>query len=220
MDISGSEAIWVRVSPDGHVESVVLRYTSGGATASTSNRTATAVGGITVRMPFAWKPLYSLSQDGLRATLIRALEDGGDAGTFRATVVSTWGDTVFSREYPFERTPIPKEVADSAIEATARKWQASNPELAAAIRKEAQVPPFYPPIQTVTNGRDGTIWIGLRETPEGRPYVVLDATGRPYGTVLLPLRTVVRVADRRNIWAVESDENDVQSIVRYRIVRQ
>ena len=215
----GDEAVWVRISADGVVVSNVLRYSAGRATVSTIRTRADGVGGIRVSVPFAWRSHYDLSPDGSRATLVEFNDTDADVGTFQVTIVSPRGDTVLSRAYPFELQSIPRNVADSAVEATASKWQDSNAELAAAIRREARVAEFYPPVEGVVNGRDGTIWIGLREVPDGRPYLLLDSMGGVVGSVLLPHAATVRVADRWNVWSVESDENDVQSIVRYRVMR-
>jgi len=46
---------------------------------------------------------------------------------------------------------------------------------------------------------------------------VLDAQGEPLGSVILSPTSDISVADLTTIWVLESDENDVESIVRYRV---
>ena len=66
-------------------------------------------------------------------------------------------------------------------------------------------------------GRDNTLWIRMRDTAEGRPYRILDPSGELLGTLTLPLNSRIAVADLRQIWVIEIDELDVESVVRYRL---
>jgi hypothetical protein len=59
-----------------------------------------------------------------------------------------------------------------------------------------------------------------RDPPKPRPalYDVFEPTGAYIGQVQIPPRTTVAVRDGDRLWAVVSDEDDVQSLKRYRIV--
>jgi hypothetical protein len=46
---------------------------------------------------------------------------------------------------------------------------------------------------------------------------MLDASGRQTGTVSVPANVELRAADATHAWGVELDDNDVPSLVRYRI---
>lgn len=207
-------ATFVRLASDGVIESVVLRYprTEPGVTIRSANG-----GSASASMPFASRPWQHISPDGSRISLVHPFVEGPQAETFTVTSVSARGDTLFSRRYPFDGEPIPEIVADSVIEARARSLDERIPELAEAFRKEARVPPFYPPVEGIISGRDGSIWVRMRRSAEGRPYLVLDAQGEPLGSVTLPATSDISVADLTSLWVLESDENDVESIVRYRV---
>jgi hypothetical protein len=93
----------------------------------------------------------------------------------------------------------------------------TSPALAAAFRDGARLPPIYPPIAGLIAGRDGTVWIEQPGTQDRRTYFVVDAAGEPLGGIDLPRNSMVAAADREHIWVLERDENDVQSVVRYRV---
>lgn len=78
----------------------------------------------------------------------------------------------------------------------------------------------YPPLEGATFvGRDGTIWIGLRGTEEGNPWLILNPDGSLYGRLTVPTNVKITAGERTQFWGSEYDENDIQSVVRYRITR-
>ena len=84
----------------------------------------------------------------------------------------------------------------------------------------SRVPPFYPPVEEILLGADGRSWIRLFREDELEEWLVLDSEGEPQGRVVLPDRTELHVANAAHIWALESDEFDVESIVRYRLAER
>src|SRR5690606_27025066 len=95
-------------------------------------------------------------------------------------------------------------------------WDAG---VASTFRRDAYIPSLYPPLSGLVIGYDGSLWLRLRDTEAGRPYLILDALGEAAGTVLVSKRFVIHRADGEHVWGIESDEFDVQSVVRFRIVR-
>ncbi|MGH8810234.1 MAG: hypothetical protein ACREX0_20330, partial [Noviherbaspirillum sp.] len=63
-------------------------------------------------------------------------------------------------------------------------------------------------------------WLQLAKTREVQPYLVMDGNGTVLGNAALPSNTAVVAADRGSVWAIEKDENGVQSIVKYVIAVQ
>lgn len=136
----------------------------------------------------------------------------------RWVLVDRTGDTLYVRRFPYRGVPIPENLGDSAMQAVADRWRdRGRPEVAEAFEEQVTIPPVYPPVESALVGRDGTLWIRLRDTDEGRPYLALDTEGEPIGTAFLPRSAEVLAADRSHLWTVERDEVDVPSVVRYQV---
>ena len=58
-----------------------------------------------------------------------------------------------------------------------------------------------------------------RPAGEHRTWQLLDARGNVSGLVNVPRNTQVMVASRDMIWAIETDDDGLQSIVRCRVTR-
>ncbi len=207
---------FVRVTPEGGILEVLAEDWDPDGSWVTVHRSG---GRSTVGLPFAAARMSRVYPDGSRLVFVSAEVEGEEAGTFRVVVVGLGGDTLVARRYPCDVVQIPRRVGDSVIAARARELRGrrSGTEVAAAFERHARVPLMYPPIWDVLVGRDGTIWIHLRRTEEGDPFLVLDPHGLPIGRVVLGENAVVSVAERGWIWTVEWDEFDVHSIVRYRV---
>lgn len=211
-DFDPRAVTYVRVARDGTITRVVTTWREG-----RSDFYTTVGGGAGGTFPFAIRPLHDVADDGSRSVLAMVSVEGQQSGMFRVITFDAVGDTIYSRRYPVDGVPIPRSVADSAIDARARVF--ANPDTQAEYRRQAYVPPIYPPLAGLVSGRDATLWIRLRDRDGRRPYMVLDSAGVVIATTDVPNNVEIRVADLSNVWAVETDEFDVQSIVRYRVAR-
>jgi hypothetical protein len=169
----------------------------------------------TAVFPGPERPILRLSDDGRRMTHLTVSMEGPDAGTFEVRMEDVFEGEIYRRRYPFEAQPISQAVRDSIVEA---RTQTMPPEIATPFRRNATFPPMFPPVAGLVGGRDGTLWIRMRDTETGRPYRVLDPGGEPIGSLTLPLDARIAVADRNNVWVIERDDLDVESLVRYRLV--
>ena len=79
------------------------------------------------------------------------------------------------------------------------------------------MPKVYPPLSAMTLGADGTTWISGRITPKGRTVTAIDARGNQLFTVELPPKTRLVQANRTTLWTVQTDADDLPSVVRYRV---
>jgi hypothetical protein len=173
-------------------------------------------------VPFKQPHLTDAAPDGTRiATATAAVRDATE-GTFAVTMLDASGDTVYARAYPFEGIQIPAELADSAWNEAVERTKGDPPEVLAALRAAGPIPPVYPPLLQLIVGRDGSAWLRMRKPglePEERFWLILDPAGAPYGSVIVPRNIFITTVDLSNIWAFELDDNDVQSIVRFRLAR-
>jgi hypothetical protein len=94
-------------------------------------------------------------------------------------------------------------------------------EVERALRNAGAIPATLPPATLLVTAQDGTIWIRLDERDlTEQPWVVMNRDGALLATVMLPAGVVVSAANGDELIGVETDELDVQYIVRYRIRRQ
>ena len=168
------------------------------------------------QIPFFPRSEWSISPDGSRIAVLRTSLNDPEGPAYRVRVVDNTGAELINRAFPYEPVPIPGSRLDSAITAAASRRPQIQAEVEAKLRKAA--PATYPAAEHVLVGADHRIWVGLRAEPEGRPWVVLSAVGEPVGHLVLPANTTLRAANDTHIWAVERDELDVESVVRYRLL--
>lgn len=224
-----ARVIGVEPLPDGSKrrESVVVRMDETGLAETVLGRfveeipgVRLSVGNVTHSATFPYPNLlrYHLALDGSRYVVAEAAVHGPDVGTYSVIAIGAQGDTAFFRRYPFDAVPVSKQYADSVIAARSVGIEERSPRLAATYRRRAALPPILPPVLSVWNGRDGTVWVGLRSSAPGREYLILDPTGEPLGRVTLPPGASIRVVDQEHAWTVETDDFGIQSVVRYRIV--
>jgi hypothetical protein len=139
---------------------------------------------------------------------------------FRVIVLGQDADTIVNRTYTFAGERIPASRVDSAIRARVARGFTPIP-LSAQARLRQTAPPYYMPYVSmgvyhgIRIGLDNTIWIGLRATSEGNPWLVLDSAGVPIGRVLLPRNVLLMEASRERIWASEENADGLRSIIRF-----
>jgi hypothetical protein len=161
-----------------------------------------------------------VSPDGGLIATVTTSVFGASQGSVSVTLVNEQGDQVYRREFPFEGVPIPRHVIDSVLRVRIERARFAEVKRAYETQVRGLVPSAYPPVEELLVGNDHRVWIGLRPTSHGTPWLVLDETGAPGGIVTLPANSSIQAADDKHIWAIEQDEFDVESVVRYRLERQ
>ncbi len=175
--------------------------------------------------PFIRQPMYAVAQDGSRIAFLTTQISAQGAGVARLVVLNPVGDTVLSRQYPFQGTPISGAAADSAVQAHMRPYAvpASTPqpgrremimELERTMRE--RVPKFESPYTQIRMGTDGTIMLSMRSLGKSTT-LLLDARGDAIGIVNVPPRTGFVASSRSQLWAVHIDSLGIGSLVRYKI---
>ncbi len=172
-------------------------------------------------VPFVGELFAEVAYDGSRVVIVGAAVEGRNAGTFGITTIGGAGDTIFSRRYPFTPEPIPRNVAQEAIEKTVQQLNSLKAfqGYAAQYRAQVRVPPAYPPLASLHVGRDGSICVGMRTSTVTRQYLVFDLRGEPVGQFLLPAKARIGETDLNTLWAIEPDQDGIESLVRYRLTR-
>jgi hypothetical protein len=180
------------------------------------------VAGLGRSIPFVQGPMFAFAPDASRFAFLETNLTTPLGGAYRVTLFRANGDTIFTREYPFLGVPVTQAERDSAANAEiqAPGTPSEGPgDVDQRFRRLAleKMPAVHAPLQSFLLGVDGTLWITLRDSAGVRRTVVLDESGEPMGTVVLNTRTRIRQASATRIWVTEMDENDLASVVRYRV---
>jgi len=159
--------------------------------------------------PFCRETLLRESPDGMHLAAIDQLNDS----TVDVVMMRRDGSELWRRRVSSVPTSMTRAAWDSII-ATRTKLRLSPPAHTAWTGLTA--PPRFPPLRSALIGRDGSVWI------EGwgknvRPWTVLRPDGSTLGRLNLPGRAKLAVADLQQIWTIELDQDDLPSIVRYRL---
>ena len=175
--------------------------------------------------PFADSPIQQVAHDGSAIVIVtRTAAPSGDSAAFGVRRIDPAGHVRLNRRYPYRPVPLPERMADSTLDAISGRWGVSrrpgapDAALRRELRKTVYLPRNLPPVTMMVLGRDGTIW--LRRERTGEPafrWTVLDSAGEILSELRIPARTMVKYADRTQLWAVEHDSLDVPTLVRYRV---
>jgi hypothetical protein len=210
------EYFFAMQAPDGSVKKI----------AASPNREdprwSMAVAGFGNSVPFVASPNLGYAQDGSRYGFILVDNIERDGGVITVRSYRRDGTLEFERKIPFKGEPIPAHVRDSALASfLPRPGEPTEgpPDLGKRFQDIARsrMPSFYPPVSGLLFGMDGTTWIRLRMKNDVQSAQVLDARGNLIGVVNPPKRTFIHRATRTHIWVTERDEDDLVSVVRYRI---
>jgi hypothetical protein len=167
-------------------------------------------------VPFCALPLQAFSDEGTGLVQVWMENATGRTGHYQVTVVRDRGDTVFSRTYSYVPQEIPRHVADSALAARSRMQAGAWSE---AVKKMT-IPPTYAPLNRVLLGRDATTWLESYPTGATRSWTVLDERGNPVATATVPRNVALQVVSLDAIWAIETDDDGLQSVVRFAVSRR
>ena len=218
-DLADGEILipYFRLRPDGTVIDTIAMIPMGGGSMIIEEEDRPFY----ASQPFADSPAFALSDARMEIVFVDRTIRSGDP-RFVVTRMAFGGDTLWSREYPFEPVTIAPSVVDSAVAAQADRAAGSGlmtrREAEAAIRDRLFRPPHYPAVRSVRLGRDGSVWLQMFErAPDSARWLVLREDGDILGEVELPERLRVITARQDEVWGMDLDELDVPYIVKYSV---
>jgi hypothetical protein len=200
---SGSAIL--RLAPGGAMQRVVAWLPANDCT----ENVRVAGGDVIVRIPFCASSPRHIDPETGRIALALSKD-----GLTRVVVLTATGDTVFAKALRFPSVTIPTSLRDSARQAEARRAGVGGPAFDKAMARMSTV---YPPVARILNGRDGTTWIEVATPGPDRLWQLLDARGNVTGAVRLPRTVNIAVAERGMLWGVETDEDGLMQVVRFRV---
>ena len=169
--------------------------------------------------PFTDAPLSEYAPALQRAYLIeRWSATGPDAASVRITAIESSGDTAWVRELPYTPAPLENRLIDSVRaqmerEDTRRRYP--KEEIARAL----YAPAFRTPVTAAVASENGSLWIRWDELTQPASLTVLGPDGNIAALVSAPARVRLKWISDSTAWGEELDENDVPTLVRYRISR-
>ena len=92
-----------------------------------------------------------------------------------------------------------------------------------SLRRRLFRPAFYPPVEQVRVGHDGTVWLKVRfaDSPvDAGDWLMLSQHGFPMARATIPVTFRLLEVDGRTLYGVEGDPEDVPQIVRYRVTEE
>jgi hypothetical protein len=163
------------------------------------------------RQPFVANPLPIYSPSGDLA-IVGAEELPTPAIVIRH--ISIMGDTTRVVRVPYTPRPVTSGMVDSAVVELAKSLKREGNE--DFVRKAIVVPKYDWPIGQAVLADDGTTWVQIKGTRPLVDWLIISPQGKHIATVELP-RAVNVMLLQNGIWAVSKDEDDVPSVVRYRL---
>lgn len=139
--------------------------------------------------------------------------------------LSPRGDTLWHATVACPNVPVPCGFLDSVVafdrDKAVKIWKIAPSYAESQVRGKIGEVKEFAVLRELKAGRDGSIWIRpFAISPEPQVWVRADArAGAPESFTLPPRTSLKLIVDSSHIWAVVSDADDVQTLVRYRIER-
>jgi hypothetical protein len=184
-------------------------------------------GGITVlAQPFDDALLWTLSPTGAEIIVVERPMASSVVAQVTVRRISTTSRREQRAAFELRVDPIPPSTVDTVIERRAsamnRAFRGTFPSLdaaRAALRPGLFIPSYFPALQRVVAGSDGSVWLQRFARDE---WIVLDGNGRIARVVLLPIGSAANLlaATIDRAWVAETSANGAPQVVRYDPVRR
>lgn len=163
------------------------------------------------------EPLYAVGTDaGIVVTVTPMITAAGE-GRLLVSGVDADGRQVLSVPHPYTPERISDHTTDSLRAAMVRAAQSSRSR---EYWQRASFPLHRRAIDRLLIGKDGRIWIGWHSEPgRHKRWWVLGARGDRVAELVAPPRVELTAVGSDAAWGYAADPDGVESVVRYRILR-
>jgi hypothetical protein len=179
------------------------------------------------RSPWADYPLWIPTADGGSIIIVsRPVATRAGEAHFGIARIDLEGDTIANARVPYSPVPLSRRARDQEYRSIAQNLARSPmrsgtvAQLEEDVRSSIPAPEFFPPVNKVVAGRDGTIWL-RREPATGNfaDWQIFSAAGTELGRVQLPAALRVYGAEAGRVWGVARDDLDVSFAEVYQVTR-
>ena len=177
-----------------------------------------------VILPVRDASLWNVPSDGSGFVLVhRRSATRSGLHTYQVIRFGVAADTVFARQFSYDPIPISDAFLDRELDEFTGGGEDSSIADPGAYRRALREAfgrlEFYPPVESVHAGAEGTTWLELRVGEEDLEWEVLDRAGAPSGRFRAPEDARLVAGDPGGAWFVEHDEFDIPYLVRYDFAR-
>ncbi len=173
-------------------------------------------------VPLVQKPQWGISPNGRYIAVTSALlTRSKDLRYFTVQVLSTSGDTVFSRDLSVAAVNVPPEVRASEMGEVSHsqmiRLSAKDPS-SVSVAISNRIPNTFPGVTGLLVAEDGRVLLGQYSVANGQPWVVLDrCQGTPIASFIAPRGTFLTSVNQGLVYGVERDSVGVESAVVFRM---
>ncbi len=221
-----TEVPWVQMDPEGGVLNTIWiqEYRTSDVLALLREG-----GGTFGSQPFGDQPMTGLAEldNALLVVNRRVFEGEGDATATLTKIDISTGDTILSRSITYEPRRLDPAKADSAIAAMAENMLGFISRIApgltlASLRDDIAeamfVPDYAPGFRSMFTAEDGRIFLQPFDRGENTTeWWILERDGEVSAHVEIPNGLRILLIRGDEVWGVETDDLDVNYIVKYLI---
>ncbi len=109
------------------------------------------------------------------------------------------------------------DMARPHVEPAMRDGRIRGGSVSSVVQGALDLPTYFPPVDAVVLGLDGSIWLGRPAMGDEREWWVLDDGGVPRFSVRLPSAVNVRAAHGMSAWGTHLGEFDVPLVSRFQV---
>lgn len=223
-----TETPWVQMDSEGGVLNTI--WTQEYRTRDVLALLREGGGGTFGNQPFGDQPLIGSDYiDGAVLVVDRRVYTGEGEATIEVRKIDiATGDTIFSRPLAYAPRRLTSVEADSTIDAMAENMHPfmgrSDPGLTlASLRDDIAaamfLPEYVPGFRAMFTAEDGRIFLQSFDSGEdASEWLILDSAADVVGRIEVPTGVRILRIQGDELWGVETDELDVNYIVKYLIV--
>ena len=168
--------------------------------------------------PFSDTPIAAVGAASGRVYVVdRTVATSPRDATFGVIALNLNGDTLWQRRYPYTPRRLDAERRENAL---GRRIEIGGVQITRnQIMSATFLPDHAAPVTAVIVASNGSLWLRRDDRPGDVEHLVIGPDGAPLATLTLPRYVTIKAVSGDAVWTTEIDEDDVQTIVRSRIMR-
>ena len=165
---------------------------------------SSAQGTLSMGNPFAHVPIFQLQPDK-RSIAVVEMDGARGREVSIARISPSQSDTI--------RLSYPAVSISAAEKETFLPKQFRTKDVIASLR----LPGSWTPVNQAVVATNGIVWLGARSAGNLIMWTMVSPEGRIVGHAKSPMTGRLHLVDGTTVWGTEYDQNDVVSVVRYRL---